>query len=125
MQKEIKILALLIILLANISQAQEMTTVSAKFDFILTLPANNDLSQKFDVGAGIIIGAAIFFPEIKTYITPQGGVNFMVERSVGKKDYYRESIFFANLGGEIMYQLVDLDSYKLLPYMAILPYMVL
>jgi hypothetical protein len=119
MKKEIILITLLFITLVNVSQAQEKATVDAKFDFFLTLPANNDLGQKFDFGAGAILGAAIFLPEIKTYITPQVGFDFMQARSVGNDDTYRESIFFSSFGLEAMYQLYKVDNYQLSPFIAL------
>ncbi|GGK88195.1 hypothetical protein ACD591_20935 [Rufibacter glacialis] len=119
MKKEIILFALLLIFLVDVSKAQEKATVDARFDFFLTLPANKDLGQKFDFGAGAIIGAAIFLPEIKTYFTPQVGFDFMPARPVGNDDTYRESIFFTNFGLEAMYQLYELDNYKLSPFIAI------
>lgn len=119
MRNKIKLLILTIIFLSNISLAQEKVTVDAKFDIFLTLPAHKDISQKFDFGAGAIVGAAIFLPKIKTYVTPQIGFDFMAARSVGNDDTYRESIFFTNVGFEGMYQLLKINDYQLLPFAAV------
>ncbi len=119
MKKVFKLFFPLFIILINTSQAQEKVKVDAKIGFFLALPVHNDLGQKFDFGAGGNIGAAIFIPKVKTYITPQVGLDFMAARSVGNDDTYRESIIFTNLGLEFMYQLVDLNKYKLFPLIAI------
>ncbi len=115
MKKEIQLFAFLTILLVNLSQAQEKATVDGQFNIFLSLPAHNDLGQKFDFGAGATLGAAIFLPEIKSYITPQIGFDFM-PRGVGNDDTYRETIFFTNFGVEVMYQLASSDNYMLLPF---------
>jgi hypothetical protein len=119
MNKKISVIVILTILSISLSHSQEKVSIDAKLEFFLTLPAHNDLGQKYDFGAGGMLGAAIFIPQIKSYITPQIGFDFMAARSVGNDDTYRESIFFTNLGVEALYQVISLDNYKLSPFITI------
>ena len=116
--KRTNLLLLTTLLLASFSYGQEKPTVDAKLGFILNLSAHNDLSQKFGFGVGATLGAAIFMPNMKSYIIPQVGFDFM-PRGVGSDDTYRETMFFTNIGVEFMYTLVEVDHYKFLPFIGI------